>query len=196
MIHKVRSIMAACGIASVLTALDASAVEPSALAELLKPLNLSGYSSITRPPEFSGLSSENKNVSLAALHGRVIALNFWATWCQECRPEMPVFERLHRELAPQGLSIVGINARERVSAVRQYSKELGLTFPLVLDSRGEISSAYGVIGLPTTFLIARDRRAVALAVGPREWDGRAARALIQALLAEPVPLKETRSLAR
>jgi peroxiredoxin len=189
MIHKIPSIMAACGIVSVLTALDVPAAEPSALAELLKPLSLSSYSSITRPPEFSGLSSENRSVSLAGVHGRVIVLNFWATWCQECRPEMAVFERLHRELTPRGLSIVGINARERVSAVRQYSKELGLTFPLVLDLKGEINSAYGVVGLPTTFLIARDGRAVALAIGPREWNGKAARTLIHALLAEPMPHK-------
>jgi thiol-disulfide isomerase/thioredoxin len=196
MIHKIRSIMPACGIVSILTALGASAAEPPTLAELLKPLSLSSYSSITRPPELSGLSSENKHVSLAGLYGRVIVLNFWATWCQECRLEMPVFERLHRELASQGLSILGINAREKVSAVRQYSKELGLTFPLVLDSSGAINSAYGVIGLPTTFLIARDGRAVAFAIGPREWNGKAARTLIHALLAEPVPHKEKRSLAR
>jgi peroxiredoxin len=188
MSHKVRSVMAACGIAAFLTVRVASGVEQS-LIDLLKPLSLSSYSSITRPPEFSGLSSENRSVSLAGFRGRVIILNFWATWCQECRPEMPLFERLHRELTPQGLTIVGINARERASAVREYSKELGLTFPLVLDLRGEINSAYGVIGLPTTFLIARDGRAVAFAVGPRDWNGKAARTLIQALLAEPLPHK-------
>ena len=88
--------------------------------------------------------------------------------------------------------MVGINAREGTSTIREYRKELGLTFPLIADPTGKINSAYGVIGLPTTFLIGRDGRPVALAVGPREWDGKPARRLIQTLLAEPAALKRTR----
>jgi peroxiredoxin len=98
---------------------------------------------------------------------------------------MPLFERLHREFVAQGLSIVGINAREGSLPIQRYAKELGLTFPLVLDPKGEINASYGVIGLPTTFLIGRNGLAVALAIGPREWGDTSARALIQALLAEP-----------
>jgi peroxiredoxin len=196
MIRKASSIVAACGIVSLLAALNASAVEQPKLTELLKPLNLSGYSSSMRPPEFSGQTSDGKMLSLTGLREKVVVVNFWATWCLECRPEMPMFERLHREFGAQGLSVIGINAREGAAAVRVYAKELGLTFPLILDPSGKINSAYGVIGLPTTFLIGRDGRPVALAVGPREWSGKAARALIQVLLAEPAPVKETRSMAR
>ncbi|HSF59685.1 MAG TPA: TlpA disulfide reductase family protein [Candidatus Binatia bacterium] len=162
------------------------------LADLLGKLGLSAYSRGTKPPEFIGRTADNRTVSLASLQGKVILLNFWATWCLECRPEMPLFERLHREFAARGLSVIGINAREGTATVREYSKELGLTFPLVLDSRGEINAAYGVIGLPTTFLVGRDGRAVALAVGPRAWTSAPARALIEALLAEPAALKGTR----
>jgi peroxiredoxin len=196
MFGKARSKMVACGIVSLLAALNASAVEQPKLTELLKPLNLSGYSSSMRPPEFSGQTSDGKMLSLTGLREKVVVVNFWATWCLECRPEMPMFERLHREFGAQGLSVIGINAREGAAAVRVYAKELGLTFPLILDPSGKINSAYGVIGLPTTFLIGRDGRPVALAVGPREWSGKAARALIQVLLAEPAPVKETRSMAR
>jgi peroxiredoxin len=103
-----------------------------------------------------------------------------------------MFDRLHREFAAQGLSVIGVNAREGTAAVREYSKELGLTFPLVLDSNGEINAAYGVIGLPTTFVIGRDGRAVALAVGPREWTSAPARTLIETLLAEPAASKGKR----
>ena len=162
------------------------------LADLLGKLSLSAYSRGTNPPEFIGRTTDGLTVSLASLQGKVVLLNFWATWCLECRPEMPLFERLHRDFAAQGLSVIGINAREGTAAIRQYSKELGLTFPLLLDSSGEINAAYGVIGLPTTFLIGRDGRAVALAVGQREWTSAPARALIQTLLAEPVALKGTR----
>jgi peroxiredoxin len=148
MIPTARSSLAACGIVILMTALNTSAAEP-ALTELLKPLNLSDYSSTMRPPDFSGLTAEGKKTSLAGLRGRVVLLNFWATWCLECRPEMPLFEQLHREFTAQGLSVIGVNAREGRVAVSEYANELGLTFPLVLDSKGQISAAYGVIGLPT-----------------------------------------------
>jgi len=96
---------------------------------------------------------------------------------------MPAFERLHREFSTQGLAVVGINARESSTTIRDYAKGLGLTFPLVLDPSGQINSTYGVIGLPTTFLIGRDGRAVALVVGPRDWSGNPSRELIRTLLA-------------
>jgi peroxiredoxin len=99
---------------------------------------------------------------------------------------MPVLERLHRELGPLGLAIVGINAREDRHAVARYATELGLTFPLVLDPAGKNSVLYGVIGLPTTFIVARDGRAVAFGVGPRDWGSPPARALLATLLAEQV----------
>ena len=192
MIPRITSGIAACVIAAFMTAVNVLAAERPAIAKLLKALNASGYPSAMQPPEFSGFTVEGQRVSLASLQGKVVILNFWATWCLECRPEMPMFERLHREFGAQGLSVVGINAREGATAVRVYAKELGLTFPLILDPMGTINAAYGVIGLPTTFLIGRDGRPVALAIGPREWSGKPARALIQALLAEPTALKATR----
>lgn len=153
--------------------------------ELLTKLGLSGYPSSMRPPEFIGQTLDGKTISLSELTGKVVLLNFWASWCPDCRPEMPMFDQLHRHFASQGLAVVGINFREGKSAVQRYAKELGLTFPLVLDPKGEINASYGVIGLPTTFLIGRNGQAVALAIGPREWGDTSARALIQALLAEP-----------
>jgi hypothetical protein len=71
--------------------------------------------------------------------------------------------------------------------LRRYAAELRLTFSLVLDWDGTISNQYGVVGLPTTFLVGRDGRAVAFGVGTRNWGGTPARALLEALLAEPAP---------
>ena len=76
--------------------------------------------------------------------------------------------------------------REKPETVRQYARELGLTMPLVLDSTGDIRQSYGVIGLPTSFLIGRDGRAVARAIGPREWASVEARTLIEWLLMEAI----------
>jgi peroxiredoxin len=169
-----------------LVVISATAVEAQ-WAPLIKPLGLVGYSSPPMPPDFSGETIDAGRITITGLRGKVILLNFWASWCLECRPEMPVLERLHRELAPLGLAVVGVNARERSATVRRYATELGLTFPLVLDSGGTINASYGVIGLPTTFLVARDGGAVAFGIGPRDWDGVAARTLLGALLAEPTP---------
>ena len=148
---------------------------------------LNRYPPNTRPPQFRGRTVEGQPISLAELGGRVVLLNFWASWCLECRPEMPAIERLHRELGPSGLSVIAVNSREGISAVRSYAKELDLTFALVLDPDGDIGKKYGVIGIPTSFLVGRDGRAVALAVGPRAWGSPPARAILQALLSEPAP---------
>ncbi len=156
---------------------------------LLEALSMSAYPATMNPPQFRSRTAKGQMVSLAELRGRVILLTFWASWCQECRPEMPAFEQLHRDFTGQGLTVLGVNVREGTGAIQRYAKELGLTFPLVLDSNGEIRESYGVIGLPTTFLIGRDGRTVGLAVGPREWSSVPARAIIQALLTESVGTK-------
>lgn len=168
-----------------------TSADQAAVAPLLKPLDLRGYPPGTAPPRFGGRTVDG-GLSMADVRGKVVLVNFWATWCAECRPEMPVLERLHREWGRRGLAVVGINAREDVARIRRYATELGLTFPLLLDVDGAMSARYGVIGLPTTFLVARDGRAVAFAVGAREWGGQPARALIEALLAEPAPPPEVR----
>jgi peroxiredoxin len=165
----------------------AAGADQPAVTRLLPSLNLVPYRSGMKPPTFTGHTVDTRQLSLTDLRGRVVVVNFWATWCVECRPEMPGLERLHRAFESRGLAVIGINAREDKETVRRYATELGLTFPLVFDPEGRNSDLYGVIGIPTTFLIGRDGRAVAFAVGPRDWSGPAAHALIQGLLAERVP---------
>jgi len=181
----------ACGLLVVALGGPASAEGP-ALTSLLKLLDLRSYAPGTMPPVFTGRTLEARPLSSAELRGKVIVMNFWASWCLECRSEVPVLERIHREFAPKGLAVIAINAREDRDVVQRYAKDLGLTFPLVLDPDGKINAVYGVIGLPATFVIGRDGRAVALAIGPREWASAPARAIIEALLAEPAPSAGTR----
>jgi peroxiredoxin len=103
---------------------------------------------------------------------------------------MLLFELLHQDFAARGLTVLGVNVREETQRMQRYAREVGLTYPLVLDREGVIAKAYGVIGLPTTVVVGRDGRPVALAIGPRAWGSAAARALVQALLAESVVHKE------
>jgi cytochrome c biogenesis protein CcmG, thiol:disulfide interchange protein DsbE len=176
----------------VLAAHGAAGAEPPAIASLLKPLDLKGYAEGVRPPNFTAHTLDERPLSLSDLRGRVVILNFWASWCVECRPELPVLERLHRDLGPRGLTVVGVNAREASATVRRYADSLGLSFPLVLDPDGKVNVLYGVIGLPSTFLVGRDGRAVALAIGPREWASASGRAIIEAMLAEPTQAQDGR----
>ncbi|HEY8371098.1 MAG TPA: TlpA disulfide reductase family protein, partial [Thermodesulfobacteriota bacterium] len=113
-------------------------------------------------------------------------LNFWATWCPPCRAEMPSMERAYQQYRERGFTIVAIDYREGPELVEPFVKELGLTFPIALDRDGAVTDAkYPTSGLPTTYLIDRQGRAVARRMGYVEWDGAAARALIETLLDEP-----------
>lgn len=164
-----------------------ASLEPPAVGALVKGVDLVAYRAGTRPPAWSGATADARPFSLTDVRGKVVVVNFWASWCAACRPEMPVLEGLHRALGVRGLAIVGVNAGEDRGSIERYAAELGLTFPLVLDRDGKKKHLYGVIGLPTTFVVGRDGRAVAFGVGPRDWGGRPARALLEALLAEPAP---------
>jgi cytochrome c biogenesis protein CcmG/thiol:disulfide interchange protein DsbE len=176
----------ACGLL-VVGLTETGRADQAAIAPLLKTLDLREYTARTAPPTFSGSTLDARPLSITEYRGSVIILNFWASWCLECRPEMPVLERLQREFSSRGLVVIGVNTRETKEAARRYAKELGLTFPLVLDRDGKINALYGVVGLPTTFVIGRDGRAIGFAVGARDWESASARALIAALLAEPAP---------
>jgi thiol-disulfide isomerase/thioredoxin len=178
-----RAVGAALLLAHVLAAAPAAA--RADLPSLLSALELGGYRPDKRPPAFSGRTLDGATMTLRELHGRVVLVTFWASWCEPCRTELPVFETLHREIGAEGLAVVAINARERVPTIREFWRSLDLTFAVVLDPRGEIQRTYGVLGLPTTFLIARDGRAVARAIGPRDWATPRFRELVLALLREP-----------
>jgi peroxiredoxin len=182
----VRAGLLAFGLLVVTLAGAASGDQPG-LASLLKTLDLRGYTSRTAPPQFSGSTLDARQLPMTEYRRTVIVLTFWASWCLECRSDMLVLERLQREFSSRGLAIIGVNARENKEAVGRYAKELGLTFPLVFDPDGKINALYGVIGLPTTFVVGRDGRAIAFAIGPRQWESAPARALIETLLAEPAP---------
>jgi thiol-disulfide isomerase/thioredoxin len=153
-------------------------------ADLLRALQLGDYSRGEQPPAFNARTADRRRLSLADLRGKVVVITFWATWCQPCREEMQIFDRLHRELAGEGLTVVAVNTREDEAPVVEFGRALSLGFSLVLDPQGEVGASYGVVGLPTTFLIARDGRAVARAIGARDWTSPPARALIRSLLSE------------
>jgi thiol-disulfide isomerase/thioredoxin len=92
---------------------------------------------------------------LASYRGRPVLLSFWATWCEPCRAEMPVFERAQQQYRDQGLVVLGVNFQERDPEIVAFLSEIGVTFPSLVDQTGEVSRQWRATGLPTTFLIDR-----------------------------------------
>ena len=109
---------------------------------------------------------------LAQLKGRVVLVNFWATWCPPCRREMPSLERLSQQLRNEPFSVLAVNVGENAEMIDLFTSQLEtrLTFPIVLDRRSRTMQAWKVAGLPTTFLVDKQGRIVAGAIGGREFD--------------------------
>ncbi|MFV1950819.1 MAG: TlpA disulfide reductase family protein, partial [Nitrospinota bacterium] len=117
-------------------------------------------------PDISGVN----NVTLSELRGKVVFLNFWATWCATCREEMPSMEKLYQRFKDDDFEMLTINIdKSGKSAAGPYTKELGLTFPVLLDPDGKVSRMYQLTGVPETFIIGKNGVIVYKAIGPVEW---------------------------
>jgi peroxiredoxin len=122
--------------------------------------------------------------SLPEWRGRVVLLNFWATWCKPCEDEMPSMQRLYEQLGGPDFEMVAISVDADPGPVRAFRDRLGLRFPILLDPQQAAARRYQTTGFPESFLIDRAGRiATTRFVGPREWDDPAYRALVERLLA-------------
>jgi cytochrome c biogenesis protein CcmG/thiol:disulfide interchange protein DsbE len=115
--------------------------------------------------ELSRLSGGGR-ASLADFRGRVVVLNFWASWCDPCREESPLLERWHRRISARGGTVVGIDVRDVSDDAREFVREFRLSYPQLRDGPGELMDDYGVVGLPETFVIDRRGRIAAITRGP------------------------------
>ncbi len=114
-------------------------------------------------PDFTAVTSDGKQVTLSSLKGKGVIVNFWATWCAPCKAEMPDLNKMiadHLKLA-----VLGVNYQQPPQAVTRFAKKVAVSFPLLIDEEGEISSRYGVVGLPTSFLLDTEGVVVAVLVG-------------------------------
>jgi cytochrome c biogenesis protein CcmG, thiol:disulfide interchange protein DsbE len=93
---------------------------------------------------------------LSQQYGKPVIVNFWATWCPPCRAELPAFEEVYKNHRSDGLMIVGVDIAEPQDVVTQFVADMGLTFPIALDSDGEALALYRVQGFPTTLFVGRD----------------------------------------
>lgn len=143
------------------TAHVAWAGEPQTLLPLAEPFVA---------PDFALKGEDGKTYRLSDYRGKVVVLNFWATWCPPCRYEMPSMERAHQKVQGEDIVILAVNVGESADQVFAFTGQYPVTFPLPLDTDSAVIQKYPVIGLPTTFII--DPRGIIThrAIGGREWD--------------------------
>jgi len=150
----------------------------------------------TEAPGFRLSSLTGGERDLASWRGKVVVLNFWATWCPPCVAEMPSLERLSRALGPEGLAVVTVSVDEDGKTLEAFVKEHALTLPVLRDPGGRVAAGeYRTTGYPETFVL--DRRGVLLRhyVGPAEWDTPAALAHFRELLGPDVASRRGRPRA-
>ena len=114
--------------------------------------------------------------------GKVVMVNFWATWCPPCLEEMPAMERLYRRHKDAGFTLVAISVDADPKKVTPFVSEHKLTMPIGVDPKMELAQTYGVRALPSSFVVGRDGNLAALAIGPRHWDNDAAHSLVEGML--------------
>ena len=107
-----------------------------------------------------------KTWTLKDLHGKVVMVNFWATWCPPCRKEMPDLETLYRRFGPQGLVILGISD-EDAATVTPFIAKQGTTYPILLDPGRKVNDLFQIEGIPKTFIYGRDGKIVAQSIDMR-----------------------------
>lgn len=133
-------------------------------------------------PEFSLNTPDGKKVSLKDFRGKIVLLNFWASWCVPCREEMPAMEKLYQEYKQKNFVILAVAVKDRKQDAIDFVKELKITYPIALDPDAKVGSEYGAWGLPVTYLIGTKGEGLARGWGPAEWYAPPARKLIQELL--------------
>ena len=137
-----------------------------------------------RGPAFTLAALDGSRASPEMWKDKLAILNFWATWCGPCTDEMASLEALWRAYRARGLVVIGASVDRGAPRplIDPYVKNLGLTFPILLDAEMKTAGAWRVNGIPTTFVIRPGGDVVGMAVGPRDWNGREMRALLETLL--------------
>ncbi len=133
------------------------------------------------PVEIKLKDLNGQPVSLSDFRGNIVFLNFWTTWCFDCRIEMPHMEKLHQQFKNKEFEMVAVNLQEPVAQVKQFFKDYTLTFTALLDPDGEVGAHFRITAIPTTFILNKQGLIIGKVTGPRKWEGKKAFALFEHL---------------
>ncbi len=136
-----------------------------------------------RAPNFMLRSDTGQVVALGDYRGRVVVLNFWATWCPPCIEEMPSLNRLQERYADQGLQVLAVSVDEDAESYEKFLSQNKITFLTLRDPGRRVSLDYGTIKLPETYIVGRDGRLLNKIIGPADWMGQEMLTYFDALLA-------------
>lgn len=120
-------------------------------------------------PDFTLRDLEGEKFTLRSLRGKVVLVNFWATWCPPCRIEMPSMNSLYEKLKDKGLMILGVSSDQSEDRIRKFLEKTEIKFPILLDPDNAIAPMYKVIALPTSYIIDRDGVLVKKIFGGQDW---------------------------
>jgi peroxiredoxin len=121
-------------------------------------------------PDFQLEDTKGNQISLADLRGKVILVNFWATWCPPCIEEMPSMERLHEAMAGDDFVMLAINTEQNGrTVVPEFLKKTPYTFPILYDDKGVVQQLYSVYKFPESFIVGKDGTVVEKIIGPLDW---------------------------
>jgi thiol-disulfide isomerase/thioredoxin len=140
----------------------------SSVDELIKSIGLS-KPAMSGAPDFNLLDTNGNPVGLTAYRGKLVLLNFWATWCGPCKEEMPSMERLSLNFGGHGFAVLAINQRENAALVNKFMKTHGLSFTTALDTTGRVAGYYRVYGIPVSYLVDGNGQAIGMKSGPMDW---------------------------
>lgn len=148
--------------------------------------NLTAVKKTIAASDFELQNMDEENIKLSDYRGKVVLINFWATWCPPCVREMPSMERLQQRLGDDGFKVIAVNQMENPDDVFAFTGQLELypTFDILFDQNSKVSQAYAVRGLPTTYLIDKKGNIRYRAVGGREFDHDEVIKIIKKLIAE------------
>ncbi len=137
-----------------------------------------------RAPDFVLPTPDGQTIRLSDFHGKkAVLLNFWATWCAPCRLEMPTMEEVYQEYKSRGLEILAVSLDAgQTSVVKNFMRELKLTFPALLDPNMEVLRLYRLFSIPATFLIDKERIIRHRELGYRDWTDPDSRKLLEEIL--------------
>lgn len=146
---------------------------------------LRSWTGPAEPPSIDLLRSDGSPFALRQLRGKVVLVNFWATWCEPCLAEMPSLQRLRTLLGTERFEVLGVNYQEGPARIEAFVKKSGVTFPIVRDTDGAVARAWNARVFPSSFIVDSTGRIRYALVGEADWTSPALVSTIRPLLEPP-----------